>query len=90
MRTSLSTILPTTLQVLIVRAVRAKNSVYTSNFDKSMKLGTNALNLKSFFEGDTPKSHVIADVSTFLTEIEILKRPMYYISNKRKFCADHF
>ena len=50
-----------------MRAVRAKNWVDTSNFDKSMKIGTNALHLKSFryFEGDMPKSHAIADASTF-------------------------
>ena len=60
---------------LIVRAVMQEKWVHTSNYDKSMKLGTDVPypKLLENFEGDTSKSHVNADISTFSFQYQVSK-----------------
>jgi len=55
-------------QNIVVESVSSKLHHDTSVCDKSTKLGTNNLQLILIrkTEGDTPQSHVITDVSTFL------------------------
>ena len=50
---------------------------HTSDFGKSMKLGRNVQHnvMIQNFEGDTSKSHVIADVSIFYVKSFFLSKP---------------
>ena len=75
-----------------MRAVSTEKLPDTAFFDKSNKLCPDDLDPKcfDFFEGDTLRSHVIADVSTFFINDESFQNAMYCTSIEKEFDADHF